>query len=483
MAQMERLNGTLQENIISLLAHSDTHGKVISQSVQPQLFEGEYRVIAERAIDYWQRYGRPPAEHMADLVDDIISDKANRKAKTYTRILTSMMQLHDSINVKYVMDQLHIFVRMQRFKDAILKSAEQLNAEGEIAVAEVEKLWSELLRDRIATAEPATRLSDHRKLLLYLETQYAEFVTGIKPFDEAEVVPARGTVLLLLGAAKRGKSWFLVNTAIKNVLLRKKVLVFSLEMGEEQYLQRCYQALFAITKYDRDIERRVIIRDDEGKLQGLDTEEVKLDFTLHGAGAEENLEKNVLKLGPRSDFLRIKRFPTRSATVDDLDAYIETLEITEGFIPDMIVLDYAGILKADPKNPRIAMGRNLEDFRALCIRRNAAGVTAGQLSKAGAEAMSAGSTHVAEDWSMIGTADITLVLSSTDAEKALGLARIRATNARDAEDNFGVLVTQNYASGQFCMDAVRLNSEYFDLLADLREEHGLEEDEPEPDED
>ena len=152
-------------------------------------------------------------------------------------------------------------------------------------------------------------------------------------------------------------------------------------------------------------------------------------------------------------------------------------EITEGFIPDMVCLDYVTILKlADAKNMRQSIGANFEQFRALCIRRNVAGVTVGQLSKAGAEALMAGAGNVAEDWSTIGTADITIAFSSTDAEKALGLGRCRVTNARDAEDNFGVLITQNYKMGQFCMDAVRLNGDYFDMLEELKEIHDLPDD-------
>jgi hypothetical protein len=317
--------------------------------------------------------------------------------------------------------------------------------------------------------------------MVYLETQYAEFVTGIKPFDDAEVVPSRGAVMLFLAAKKRGKSWFLVNVSVKNMLLRKKVVYFTLEMDEETCLMRHYQALFSIAKWDREISRRVIVRDDEGRLQGLADEDVKLDFTLMGAGVEDNLDKGVARLGIRSEYIRIKRFPTRGVDVADLEAYLDTLEVTEGFIPDIIALDYAGILKADPKNPRIAMGRNLEEFRALCVKRNAAGVTAGQLSKEGAMAMMAGSQHVAEDWSQGATADITIVFSSTDAEKALGLGRARVTDSRSSEDNFGVLMTQSYGSGQFCMDSIRLSSDYFDMLEELKADHDLADDDPEPD--
>jgi hypothetical protein len=480
-AELKKLNGTLQENIISLLAHNDIIGKIIAAAVSPQLFEGEYRTIAERCIDYWARHGKAPKAHMPDLVDDILSDKANRKGKTYTRILNSMLDLVEHINVNYVLEQLHTFTRMQRLKDAILKSAEQLNSQQEVAVAEVEKIWSDLLKTRETNYQVGTKLGDFKKLIEYLETQYAEFVTGIKPLDDATVVPSRGAVVLFLAAAKRGKSWFLINCGVRALMLRKKVLHISLEMSEEQVLQRYYQALFAITKYEELITNRTIQRDDDGFLRGLGEKEVEPDFTFNSIDLDSELRVHIGSLGTRADYLRIKRFPPRSVDMDDIRAYIQNLEVVEGFIPDEIILDYIGIAKADPKNPRIAMGRNLEEFRAINIERNTAGVTAGQLSKEGADAMTAGATNVAEDWSMIGTADIVLVFSSTDAEKALGLGRLRVTNARDQEDNFSVLLTQNYRSGQFVLDSIRLSPDYYEMLNELKIENNLE-DQPDAEE-
>lgn len=93
MAELKKLNGTLQENIITLLAHNDTHGRVIAGMIKPQLFEGEYRVFAERMVDYWERYGEAPKYHINDLFEDIISDPKNRKARTYQRIIASMADL------------------------------------------------------------------------------------------------------------------------------------------------------------------------------------------------------------------------------------------------------------------------------------------------------------------------------------------------------------------------------------------------------
>jgi hypothetical protein len=46
----------------------------------------------------------------------------------------------------------------------------------------------------------------------------------------------------------------------------------------------------------------------------------------------------------------------------------------------------------------------------------------------------------------------------------LGLARIFIEKARNEAAKFSVVVSQAYAIGQFCLDAIGVHSEYWDLL-------------------
>ena len=140
----------LQENLITLLCHSDEHGRIVSNFVEAALFEGDYRVIAERAIDYWKRHGKAPGAHTPDLVADILEDKNNRRAKTFRSIILDMLRLHADINTDYVINQMKTFTRMQQFKAAVLKSAERLSSQQELAIEEVEEINVE---EDIALAE------------------------------------------------------------------------------------------------------------------------------------------------------------------------------------------------------------------------------------------------------------------------------------------------------------------------------------------
>lgn len=463
----ERFNPTLMENTITLLAYSDEHGKIIARLVTPDLFEGDYRIVATRVLTYWQQFQQAPKVHTADLFDDILSDPHNRKANTFRRILTNMLALSEGMNTAYIIDQVRSFSETQRIKGAILTSAEQINAKQQHAVEEIRSIWNELLRDRHVDFEPGLRLSEFDKVLAAMENQQSEFKSGIKVLDDHYIVPYRRAVMLLLGAAKRGKSWGLVHLGKQALLQRKKVVHVTLEMSAEEVAQRYYQSLFAVPKRKAEIDLTSFQKNRNGELEEFVTRTITPEFAFDSPHIRDELETRILYRGLLYENLIIKKFPMRSMSMDMLEGYLDNLEVTEKFIPDMLILDYIGITKTDAKNHRISLGRNGEDFRGICDRRHLAGVTAHQISRAGAEAFQSGSAHIAEDWSLIATADQIIAYSSTDAEHKYGLARLFVDRARGEGDRFGALITQSYATGQFALDSIFLKSEYFEMLKDL----------------
>jgi hypothetical protein len=398
----------LQENLISLLAYDDEVGRLISQLVNANLFEGEYRDIAEQCIRYWQRHQQAPKLHTTDLFAEIIDDPGNKKAPTFQRIISQMAALHPTINKKYIVESVRTFTRMQRFKDAILRSAEQINKDQELAISEIEKIWNDLLRVQDIDFQLGMRLTEIDRVLNFLATQYNEFKTGIPELDQNSFVPFRQGVMLMLAPPGAGKSWWLVTIGKMALLLRKRVLHISLEMSEEECALRYYMALYAAPKRSDKIIEVTTLNQDDGKLEGFGTETITPDFTFESSLIGEELEAHLLHTGRRIEGLIIKRFPPRRLSPQGLRAYLDGLELTEKFIPDMIILDYMGIMETDIKQHRLSLGRVFEEFRAICVERNAAGVTAQQVNRQGAdnEQGRVEGTHIAEDFSMTGTADM-----------------------------------------------------------------------------
>ena len=472
MSTRERLGGTLQECLITLLTHSDEHGKIVANMIDPSLFEGDYRVVAERAIDFWRVNGRAPGVHAPDMLSNILEDPKDRRARTFRALLSSMLHMYETINAEYVLSELRTFVKLQRFKDAVQRSAERLSSNQELALSEVEELWADLLKSRDEVMDPGMTLQDVDRLVDYLKTSKSDFVTGIDQLDRGGVVPARGTVFLILAPTGFGKSWGLIHLGKHALLQRKRILHISLEMSEDQVTQRYYQSLLAVPKRETGpVELSSFIKNTEtGRLEGIDSYEVTPQFSLDSDSIREELNAHSRLFRGRVELLLIKRFPTRSLTIKQLAGYLDYLESSQGFIPDMLALDYIGIMKTDASDHRISLGRTFEEFRGLCVERNIAGVTAHQISREGAAARTASTLYVAEDWSLVGSADIAVTISATRAEHRLGLARIGVDKVRDEEDKFTVLVTQNYKTGQFVIQSIQLNEKYFDILKDINDE-------------
>jgi len=472
----ERLTGATQENLLALLAHDDANGRIVYNMVNPQLFEGDYRVIATRCCEYWRVHNIAPKMHAPDLVSDILEDKHNRKRGTFKRILENMQVLaEEGVNASYVVNELTRFTRLQKLKDAILRSAEMLNQPGPTSIEQTETLLADILRARDYQFDAGMRLDDVERFLDFIaKNEVDEFASGIKALDQGHIVPARGTSMTFLAPSGYGKSWFLCNVGKHAMLQRKRVLHVSLEMSEEQVLGRYYQALYSVPRrfqWDKDdlgFEFYSIEHDKARRvMRRLKAVKVDPGFALNSEEVGLELRTRAERFGRLLQNVRIKRFPTRSLTVDGLEGYIDSLEQVYGFTPDMLILDYPGIMKTDAKNHRITLGRTFEDLRGLLVRRNMAGAFAHQTSKKAMGMRRVTTEQTGEDFSVIQTSDTVLTYSATPAERRRGLARLYVDKARNERDGWGLLLSQSYDLGQFVMDHMYLPNSYFDKLERL----------------
>lgn len=475
------INRTLQENLVTLLCHDDEHGKIVANLIDPTIFEGELRIIAERSVAYWKSHNQAPKAHTSDLVADILEDRENKKAPTVRRLLIDMLQLSESINTVYVIDQIRAFTRAQRQKQAIFKGAQLLNTKQELAIPEVDAIFNEVLRSRELTFNPGMRLFEYERVLSFLQQRHSEFSTGIKELDERSCIPARGAVGIFLAPTGRGKTWWLINIGKQAIKQRKKIVHITLELSEEETAQRYLQAFFAIPKHDAEMMRTTLLKDRLGRFADIKSEKFKAEFTFDSPLIADELQIRLDHFGTRFNNLIIKKFPMRSLSMDGLRAYLDNLEVTEKFIPDMVILDYFGVMKVDTKDFRISLGRAFEDFKGLCEERNVSGETAQQVSRVGAQSNNVVMTQISEDWSLTNTADVVRTFTSTDAEFERGLGRIYVNKARSETDKYGVLITQNYATGQFALDSMLLEKKYFEAMQEFTKSE--DEDEGDGDED
>lgn len=463
----ETLTRPLQETVLTLLAWDDDQGKIIANLVTAELFDGDYADVARVCLKFWKKYQEAPKQQLDDALGYIIDSK-DPKAKTFREILRRMLHLYDrGVNKQHTVDNVHKFQRTQSMRTALLTAAGKINAEHEQALEEVEEIFANMLKVNKKTFDAGLKLTDVDTVLSFFENRQQEFSMGIGPLDKEGVCPARGAIVLILGPTGKGKSWALIHIAKQAMRMRKRVLHVTLEMPKEQVLQRYWQSLFSMTtRAVGNLHVPMLVRGEDGKLDRIEIEDVEAEFSFADPYVRDELTAH-LSASHMDDYLRVIAFPSGSMEPKHLDAYLDMVYQQDGWVPDMIVLDYVGLMRSEGKDKRIAIGQNLIDLRGIAGKRHCAMITAQQASRAGAAARMVTTTHVAEDWSLTNTADIILTFSRLEVEDRIGVGRLYVSKCRDAVDSFGVMVTQNYALGQFALDAVRMESTYWSLIDTL----------------
>lgn len=456
----ESLSPAKQENLLAILCFDKENANIVKGAVEIELFGSSiYREIAEQAINFLDTYKEPIADHLPDVFEDRLEDKDARKRKLYENVLDNLYHLKDSVNTDFTMDSLRQFVRSQRLKQGVTDAAQELQAG---RVIEAENYLRKAIKTDLVSFDPGLVLRDHPTGFLDAINAAPEFISlGIPHFDRMCVGPESKTLLLWLAAANRGKSWALIHTGKCSLMARKKVLHITLEMSEKKVAARYTQSFFSVKKRDQDI-RVPVFTEQDGQLTDLSF--VDLDRPcLHGKGVEKDLKNKLEKLAPRINLI-VKQFPTGQLTIPALSAYLDQLENQQNFIPDVLIVDYADLMKLDSNNLRVSTGIIYRDLRGIAVERNIAVASASQTNREGENARIVTLKLLGEDYSKAATADIIISYNQTPEERALNLARLFIAKNRDEEAHATVLLSQAYAAGQFCLSSIRQSSNYWDMV-------------------
>lgn len=453
----ERISGALQENILTLACWDAAAAPMIRSIITPKLFDNSiYRDVLSHAFDFLDTFAQPIGDHLPDVLEHVLKGDDARKASAYERVLDNLRQAYEGINRDYVIASLQKFVRQQNIKRAILQAVEDIDA-GRVDAAEV--VLQQGLASQVVSFDVGTYLSDPVKALSFLDAD-GEFIhTGIAALDEREIGPRPGELFLIIAPPKKGKSWALMHLGKFGLLQRKKVLHITLEMGEDRVSMRYLQSMFSISKREAKVRFPELRLTPDGIYEGIDYVE-RERRTLKDPDIKSHLTNELSRVLAHRTPLIIKRFPTGMLTIPMLKAYLDSLERFHKFIPDLVILDYPDLMALDANNVRHSTGQIYKDLRGLAVERNFALAAASQGNRTSSDAKLITDSMVAEDFSKIATADNVITYNQTAQEREAMLARLYVSNGRNDEDKIEVLITQNYAVGQFALSSTAFLGTY-----------------------
>jgi hypothetical protein len=435
----------VEENVLSLLVHHPEQYAIIALKIQDVVFSNqENQKIATTALEFISEWKHPPGIHLEQILSSEL--EGNSRSALLRQQLDRLTEIKDKVIPEYVHAQLDEFIRRQRMMPK-LQSAYLLTEEGNLE--EADKLIYDVSSIQQSQVSSGLWMKDPKQALSFLERdEHIEFFSsGIEVLDLKGVRPERKTIMFLIAPSGAGKSWFLVQVGKYALLHHKKLLHVTLEISEEKTARRYIQSIFGLTMNQaQNLEVRYFTKD-EHDITIVNTHQIQADPIL----SKVSEIKNKIEQWRSCPEWVIKEFPTSTLSIEELTLFIDSLEKAKNFKPDILLLDYADLMKLDTHDLRIDTGRLYKELRGLAVKKGFALVTASQGNRNSATAKLVGTTNVAEDWSKIGTADIVLTYSQTFEEKRLGLARIFVAKSRDSSDGFITLVSQLYPTGQFCL--------------------------------
>lgn len=207
----------------------------------------------------------------------------------------------------------------------------------------------------------------------------------------------RKTLNIIVGGINVGKTLCLCHLAASYAMAGYKVLYISAEMSEESISERL-----------------------DGNILDTNVEDI---FKL--SKNEFTSKINNMKLKTKGN-VRIKEYPTGVASVANFRSYLRELKIKSNFVPDVILVDYLGIIASS----RIKLGGSVntytyfnyvaQELRGLAIEYNVPVWSAAQLNRSGFASSDPDLDDTAESFAIQAVSDFTVFITETEELEGLG---------------------------------------------------------------
>ena len=215
-----------------------------------------------------------------------------------------------------------------------------------------------------------------------------------------------------------GKSLFLVNIGKHALMQEKTVFHFTLEMTSSEVM----------TRYDCLISGKPII-----------------DIINSPAEVIDNYIKKFTEEHPKSRLL-LKEFPPEILTKEMLSLYIKRKIMSSGMKPDVIIVDYADLMKSSVKNTerRSDLGLIYRQLKALASEFQCPVWTASQINRAGYDRQESDISNLSESWEKAMIADLVLVARQTKEEFTANKLRLYVGKNRSGAARMEIPCKINY---------------------------------------
>jgi len=493
----KHVSSAIEKRILTSMIVSTQFNQEIVHLLNLDYFTNSFiRKVARWCVDFFQSYEVAPFNHIQDIFNEKQVELPEEDADLIQKILidiSTKYELDQGLNVAYSVDQALRFFKKRELeitngnikilleKDDVDGAEEQLNQFTKIS--KVTAGWIDPFNP-----EYCAEVFQSNKAMFKFPGQLGTFLGGME----------RGWLIAFAAGFKKGKSFMLQELAIAAIQQRLKVAFFSLEMYRASSNERIYKRLLGAGAdesgpavypcFDCACNQDGSCNKPE-RTNGipLTTNGTKPPFSYNSkytpctycrtecpedyqlawwkelierpAFNKTNVQKHLDALSKlyRNSY-RFKNYPRFSANTSDIIRDLDILERTDNFVPDIIVVDYADILKTEDSGPSTGVSQLDDTWKSLSKlagERHALVVTASQITRAG---MDKKQVKVGDTALWVGKTahlDVFGTLQQTPEEKKDGIMRVglMAHRYADFDENSNCMILQKLDYGQVCLDS------------------------------
>jgi hypothetical protein len=302
-----------QSKVVASLITDVKFLEQVTEITKPNFFESQANQwIVNEVQNYFNEFRAVPTMEVFKIKINDVEDKSLKQ--TVIEQLKNVYLQVGAEDLPYVKKEYLTFAKNQKVKDALLKSVDLLKA------GNYDKI--------IDTMMAASKVGVENDLGLDFIDDFESILENVKRDSVAtgwEVVDelmdgglGPGELGVVMAPSGIGKSWFLSKIACAALQRGVNVLHYTLELSESYVGQRYITILTGITTADQKLNKAEIIR----------------------------------KVKQTQGRVKIKYYPPQFASAKTLSAHIEKVKTT-GFNPQLIIIDYADLLKSGNRGSEI----------------------------------------------------------------------------------------------------------------------------------
>lgn len=516
--KLEIVNRGIDRQLLTAMVVSTRYLRETVEIYSSSFFSATYmQIVAKWCFDYFEKYEAAPGRHIQDIYDSAVRKETEdmirpEELDLVQKFLLSISSEYDAsvdLNIDYLLDETIKWWRKQDLKGLLREVDEALRTTSD--TEEAEKLIRQHKSIEKVELSGFDVFEDKTKVKSLFETKPTPLITfGGRLGDIVNPWMTRDQLIGILAPPKGGKTAALVESVIRGIGSRCNVALFEAgDLSEQQTLARVYANLTGKCTDNRYVGPHYVSVLDcwhnqlgscmkrcrlwHGAIRGSHEEPLPPDTPPDYVpctvcqGTQDFLpcvgcstyhcdapytEDEVMRVQTRMfHYMGNRRFrcdvrANMTLSVGGIDNILKQWAEKKGFIPDVIVIDYADILAAEDE-VKHGSERDKHNIRWMRLRRlsqewHALVLVATQTDAGGFGKENLNFSNFSEDMRKYAHATGILAEHQTEYEKKIGVCRMSWILGREGQPDrmTQAVVLHNHYIGRFHIDSFARDKSY-----------------------